>query len=417
MTIPSTNISFGTHISPEVQLPTTNLRMGSGAVTYLTNGTFSGQVSVSSMRSITAINNYMAIKYASAAAETVYVHLIKKSGTTYSGVVFDQGTGGGLTTSSTLSGLPVTLAPNTTHAALRSGASAQTITLAKRTLATWSSVSSVSVASTLTIDSNLAWDDTSTYLAAPVYSDGSVAFVPIKVWSRSGDTLTELSLPTTTIGSAATTRAISWSPDGSVVMCGGDGGSSSATLQRYSRSGTTFTKLGAITDDPQSGSTVYSIAYNPAGTLVAVAFTNSSSTPLINIYSISGTTYTRTQQYTGLTAAPRNIHFDASGSRLIVSTFSTTAPFWYFSVSGTTVTYVGQMTAGGGEGERASIAATTEGFWATALSTSTATSGVLYHYGWNVSTPTSVASSGSLSGGYLGQQISSSSLKAVPGHS
>jgi WD40 repeat protein len=175
-----------------------------------------------------------------------------------------------------------------------------------------------------------------------------------KRYSVSGTTVAYLSdiftdnITTTVLSNLLRTAA--FSPDGTLLVLGGD---FIGCAKRYSVSGTTVTYLGDIFAD--GGTTVLNTnvstaAFNPAGTMLVLGgfFTGRAKR-----YSVSGTTVTYQGDIyadggtTALSSAVNAAPFNPAGTLLVLGgAFTDRAKF--YSVSGTTVTYQGDIYADGG---------------------------------------------------------------------
>lgn len=406
MTIPATNVSFSA-LAAEVQLPSTNISLNTSAVRYFANSAFTGEVSISSLLNKTALNNYLVYTFnPSATVTSGFFHLVKSSSAAVSGICNDQ------TTASYIGTRGIYLSPDGVYAGILKDFS--TLLLAKRTLNSWATVQTISLPANLTAGGTLAWDNTSTYLAASVYSIDGTAYVPLKVWKRTADVLSELSLPTTTISGSSTTDDVFWSPNGGQVVVLTDGGGTSYPVQRYSRSGDVFTKLGTITNGPSSGNVCYNGAFNPANTLAYISYSNAGFTTYYDaMYTVSGTTMSRSQLYTDAAFNGDSMSFTSDGANMISKGASSSNIFYYFSVSSNTFTNTGSFSVPTGT-TRPTLTASSDAAYCTALVTATSTSTIVYQYVWSAGVPTNYATGPTISGGGL-PGVGSTSQKAVLG--
>lgn len=145
------------------------------------------------------------------------------------------------------------------------------------------------------------------------------------IYSRTGSTFTKLGFPTTALPISA--NAMAFSPASDLLVCGHAG---SPYVSVSSVTGSVHTRHADPAVLPTSQ--VNAVAFNHDGSVVAVA-SNSG----LFIYSVVGTTLTRISNPSGAPATALSVAFNHDGTILTVGVTST--PFVYtYAVSGTTFT-------------------------------------------------------------------------------
>lgn len=163
------------------------------------------------------------------------------------------------------------------------------------------------------------------------YSNTHLAIIgdTFKVLKRTGSNFAFLSDPTPAPTGRVTCR---FSLDGSILAAGGINGA--ASLQVYSRSGDTFTKL----TDPVTTANLVSLAVNPTGTLIYCG-ENSFGTPVSQAFAIAAGVVTPVAAPVGA-GDERGPSFSRNGNRLMLGST------WY-SINGTAFTSLGAVPGGG----------------------------------------------------------------------
>jgi hypothetical protein len=165
-------------------------------------------------------------------------------------------------------------------------------------------------------------------------TDDSLADQRVRIFSSSSGILTRVAgQPATQPSQVCAT--ISWNPTGTLCFIGGGSTGFNTSFNLYSVSGTTFTKQSNPATVPGSTTAITGAAFNPAGTLLAVT---ASASPYVYLYTVSGSTLTYVSPPAVLPAAGRSsCSFSRDGSLLALGG---NAGVNIFTVSGTTLTYL-----------------------------------------------------------------------------
>lgn len=157
-----------------------------------------------------------------------------------------------------------------------------------------------------------------------------VTTAAINIYQRSGTTFTKLAAPATP--PTGTGYSCSWSPNGEfLAVTHGTG----IYLTIYQRSGTTFTKLANPTTLPSG--IANSCSWSPNGEFLVVAH---QTTPFISIYQRSGTTFTKLASPTLPTGTGVSCSWSRSGEYLAFGCNASAASLIVYKRSGTTFTVV-----------------------------------------------------------------------------
>lgn len=336
MTIPSNNISLD-EISSEVLDPTSsNVSLNSIFKRFLIgNTTLNSQIQMSSFANLTASVGWISTAVGNTNSNTAILKTVRPTTNTYANYAQQSSV---LVLGNTYSAMT----NDGTYLAIWDNLSTTTVRLYSRSGGTWTLQSSLLLSGTYTGTQNCgAWDSTGTYLALSYGPDvtGTTA-VFAAVLKRTGNTLSQLSVPTTS--TFPTTGAmfplwVAWSPDGATLSVWSDTPSTSQNaLMRYSRSGDTLTALSLLATGnvPASGSQFFGFGYNPDGSKAICSWFGTAIRTFT--YTISGTTWGRSDPGSTVAAEAINITWDPAGLTVFGQNSSGATQIW--TVSGTTYT-------------------------------------------------------------------------------
>jgi len=287
------------------------------------------------------------------------------------------------------------------------GSGSWILNLWSRSGSAWTNVSTLTVTDIATFGPGITWDPSNTYVAIPAGKtiDASTArpvFIAKRVssaWAAQTTITIPGSYPTTGVMAA---DLAAWSPDGSVLTIWYQNATTTTnSLTRYSRSGDTFTLLPGLLfgEIPGADSLVYGFGFSAIGDKALVSWKSSSNVTRTYVYSISGTTWTRTDP--GSTVAERASDITWSPDGATVFGAAATGGVRTWAVSGSTYTR-----------QAISAASTTSGFYCDTAYYASAANILQQTQGAN---PTWTITN-NINGGFTSSQtMASGSKKSVPG--